>query len=92
MPSQPARTPASDELAFGEADLESERAAGPAPRTVYPPPRARRQSDIHELGTVPGSGEAEELPGSIEEAVQAHLDRIERLPSTPPPGDEPDAG
>jgi len=85
---QPVRAPLGDQ-AFGELDLESEQAeqaAGPTARTVYPPQRPRRESDIRELTVPPDQRPStENLPSSIEEAVLAVLDQVPRIASEPPP-------
>ena len=82
---QPARTHADD--AFGELDLEAEQVVGMREaRTVYPPARPRRESDIRELTVPPGARpNRNNLPSSIEEAVLAVLDQIPRDASEPPP-------
>lgn len=88
--SQPATVPLGED-AFGELDLELEQVGAREPRTVYPPARPHRQSDIHELTVPPGQLPSQNLPSSIEEAVLAALDQIPRITSVPPPARDDDS-
>ena len=82
---QSARTAFDD--AFGELDLEAEPVGERQARTVYPPARPRRESDIRELTVPPDERPSRDnLPSSIEEALLAVLDQVPRMASEPPPG------
>jgi hypothetical protein len=87
---QPARTAFDD--AFGELDLGAEAVGERQARTVYPPGRERRESDIRELTVPPDERPSRDnLPSSIEEAVLAVLDQVPRMASERPPAGAVDA-